>query len=114
MVLLTGCLLYFFALGAWGCVYSYTPEVYPTEVRAAGSGWAAAFGRVGAFVAPFIVPVLYSAFGAGVGFTFVFAVLALAFAVVAVVVAVFGRETKGVPLTETEARDRSVQDAHRA
>lgn len=54
-VLTFGCLLYFFSLGAWGCVYAYTPEVYPTVVRASGSGWAAAFGRLGAFTAPFIV-----------------------------------------------------------
>ena len=45
-VLLYGSLLYFFSLGAWGCVYAYTPEVYPTVARASGSGWAAAFGRL--------------------------------------------------------------------
>ena len=98
LVLVYGCLLYFFALGAWGCVYSYTPEVYPTGVRAAGSGWAAAFGRIGAFIAPFIVPALYHMFGTSSGFAAVFIVLSAAFAIVAVVVAVFGRETKGVPL----------------
>ena len=54
-VLLFGSLLYFFSLGAWGCVYAYTPEVYPTVARASGSGWAAAFGRLGAFTAPLIV-----------------------------------------------------------
>ncbi len=101
-ILLTGCLLYFFALGAWGCVYSYTPELYPTDVRGSGNGWAAAFGRVGAFIAPFIVPVLYSSFGTENGFVLVFAVLAFAFAAVAVVIALFGRETKGLSL-----RDRS-------
>ena len=101
MVLATGCLLYFFALGAWGCVYSYTPEVYPTEVRGSGAGWAAAFGRIGAFIAPFVVPVVYGMFGEGVGFAAVFTVLCTAFALVAVVVAVFGRETKGKPLVES-------------
>ena len=102
MVLATGCLLYFFALGAWGCVYSYTPEVYPTEVRGSGAGWAAAFGRIGAFIAPFVVPVVYGMFGEGVGFAAVFTVLCTAFALVAVVVAVFGRETKGKPLVESD------------
>ena len=102
MVLATGCLLYFFALGAWGCVYSYTPEVYPTEVRGSGAGWAAAFGRIGAFIAPFVVPVVYGMFGEGTGFAAVFTVLCTAFALVAIVVAVFGRETKGKPLVETE------------
>ena len=58
-ILIYGSMLYFFSLGAWGCVYAYTPEVYPTFFRATGSGWAAAFGRIGAFSAPFIVPVIY-------------------------------------------------------
>ena len=99
-ILAAGCLLYFFALGAWGCVYSYTPEVYPTDVRGAGSGWASAFGRIGAFIAPFIVPVLYSSFGSDNGFMLVFAILAAAFALVAIVILLFGRETKGISLTD--------------
>ena len=98
-ILAAGCLLYFFALGAWGCVYSYTPEVYPTDVRGAGTGWASAFGRIGAFIAPFVVPVLYS--GTDNGFVMVFIVLALAFAMVAVVIAIFGKETKGKSLADS-------------
>ncbi len=100
MILATGCLLYFFALGAWGCVYSYTPEVYPTDVRGSGNGWAAAFGRIGAFIAPFIVPAMYAAFGTDDGFMLVFAVLATAFAFVAVIILVFGKETKGMSLKD--------------
>jgi putative MFS transporter len=99
-VLASGCLLYFFALGAWGCVYSYTPEVYPTDVRASGSGWASAFGRVGAFIAPFIVPALYGLYDKDVGFMMVFAVLTACFIAVAVVVAIFGRETKNSDLAD--------------
>lgn len=102
MVLAWGCLLYFFALGAWGCVYSYTPEVYATDVRASGSGWAAAFGRIGAFIAPFVVPAVYAAFGSEAGFAAVFIVLAAAFALVSAVVAAFGRETRGVSLRDAE------------
>jgi len=100
MILAMGCLLYFFALGAWGCVYSYTPEVYPTDVRGSGNGWAAAFGRIGAFIAPFIVPAMYAAFGTDDGFMLVFAVLAAAFAFVAVIILVFGKETKGMSLKD--------------
>lgn len=97
-ILIYGSLLYFFALGSWGCVYSYTPEVYPTDVRGAGTGWAAAFGRIGALIAPMIVPVLFSFAGAEYGFTLVFIVLTVVFIVVALVVGIFGKETKGVPL----------------
>jgi putative MFS transporter len=99
-VLAAGSLLYFFSLGAWGCVYAYTPEVYPTEARASGTGWASAFGRIGAFIAPLTVPVMYKAFGEQTGFGAVFAVLTGVFAVVAVIVVVFGKETKGRSLEQ--------------
>ena len=93
-VLLYGSLLYFFSLGAWGCVYAYTPEVYPTFARATGSGWAAAFGRLGAFTAPFIVPVIYISYGTEVGYTYVFITLTAVFALVALVVAIRAMVTK--------------------
>ena len=99
-VLTYGCLLYFFSLGAWGCVYAYTPEVYPTAARGSGTGWAAAFGRIGAFVAPMIVPVLYTTYGEKAGYGYVFALLTSVFAIVAIVVAVFGKETMGKSLEE--------------
>lgn len=103
-VLIFGCLLYFFSLGAWGCVYAYTPEVYPTAFRASGSGWAAAFGRIGAFIAPFIVPVIYKFYGTETGYTYVFIMLTGVFAVVSLVVALFGRETMGLSLEEISDR----------
>ncbi|WP_099466832.1 MFS transporter [Konateibacter massiliensis] len=99
-VLIYGAMLYFFSLGAWGCVYAYTPEVYPTAARASGSGWASAFGRLGAFIAPFVVPVIYQSFGEQSGYGYVFAVLAGVFAVVALVVGIFGKETMGKSLEQ--------------
>jgi putative MFS transporter len=41
-------------LGAWGALYVFTPELFPTEVRAAGMGWASAMARVAGIIAPFI------------------------------------------------------------
>lgn len=99
-VLAFGCMLYFFSLGAWGCVYAYTPEIYPTEARGSGTGWASAFGRIGAFTAPFVVPVIYKAYGTGVGYTYVFITLTAVFAAVSLVVAIFGKETMGKSLEE--------------
>lgn len=99
-VLAFGCLLYFFSLGAWGAVYAYTPEVYPTRVRGSGAGWAAAIGRIGAIAAPYIVGLVYETKGKQVGFTYVFLMLTIVFAVVAVVVALVGIETKGRALDE--------------
>jgi putative MFS transporter len=99
-ILASGCCLYFFALGTWGCVYSYTPELYPTEIRGTGNGWAAAFGRIGALLGPFIVPWLYTGFGEQQGFIYIFVILMIVFLAAAVVVATLGRETKGVGLSE--------------
>jgi len=99
-VLIYGCMLYFFSLGAWGCVYAYTPEVYPTAARASGSGWAAAFGRLGAFVAPLVVPIIYKVYGSESGYGYVFIMFALVFAAVALVVGIFGQETMGKTLEE--------------
>ncbi len=44
-------LLSFSLLGAWGALYAYTPELYPTEVRATGMGLMGAVARFGGIVA---------------------------------------------------------------
>ena len=44
----------FFNLGAWSGLYTYTPELYPTEHRGTGAGIAAATGRVAGILAPII------------------------------------------------------------
>ena len=49
--------LSFFNLGAWGALYAVTPEMYPTSLRATGSGWAAGVGRIASIGAPLTVPV---------------------------------------------------------
>lgn len=102
-ILTWGCLLYFFSLGAWGCVYAYTPENYPTGARGTGVGWAAAVGRVGAIAAPYAVGLLYQTYGKDVGYTSVFFLLTLVFAVTALVVWIFGTETMGKTFNELEA-----------
>ncbi|MDO4791947.1 MAG: MFS transporter [Buchananella hordeovulneris] len=89
-IVLAGCLLSFFALGAWGAVYAVTPEVYPTAIRATGAGWAAGFGRLASIAAPMTVPLLLEHVSTGV----VFAVFAGAFAL-ATLSALLLPETKG-------------------
>jgi putative MFS transporter len=49
-----GVLLSFSLLGAWGALYAYTPELYPTEVRGTGMGWASAMARVAGIAAPLV------------------------------------------------------------
>lgn len=79
MILVAGCLLSFFNLGAWGALYAIGPELYPTAVRGTGTGAAAAFGRLASIIAPFLVPALVLAGGQWLAF----GVFALAFAVAA-------------------------------
>ena len=78
-ILVAGCLLSFFNLGAWGALYAIGPELYPTAVRGTGTGAAAAFGRLASIIAPFLVPALVLAGGQWLAF----GVFALAFAVAA-------------------------------
>ena len=68
-IIAAGMALSFFNLGAWGAVYAVTPEIYPTQLRGTGSGWAAGFGRIASIIAPLLVPVLLTAGGAGLTFT---------------------------------------------
>jgi MFS transporter, putative metabolite:H+ symporter len=89
-------LLSFFNLGAWGVVYTYTPELYPTSVRATGSGVATAVGRVGGIIGPYLTPVLVPLIAVSGTFA-VFMVLLL---VTAGAVAVLGEETRGRSLEE--------------
>ena len=62
-ILLAGCALSFFNLGAWGALYAITPEIYPTSVRGSGAGAAAGFGRIASIAAPLLVPVVLAAWG---------------------------------------------------
>lgn len=99
-VLLAGSLLSFFNLGAWGVVYTYTPEQYPTAIRGTGAGAAAAFGRLGAIVGPYLVAWLLDKQGLGLPQSAIFAMFMIAFLVVAIAVASLGEETRGLRLEE--------------
>ena len=68
MIIVTGCALSFFNLGAWGALYAVGPELYPTGVRGTGTGAAAAFGRIASMLAPLSVPVLIGAGGMPLAF----------------------------------------------
>ena len=94
-----GAAMSFFNLGAWGVIYTYTPEQYPTAMRALGSGWAAGFGRIGGMIAPMLVGVmLASAFP----MSGIFMMFAAVFAVISGTVLLLGRESKQQTLEELE------------
>lgn len=79
-IIAAGMALSFFNLGAWGALYAVTPEMYPTSLRATGSGWAAGAGRIASIVAPLSVPPLL-AFG---GAPALFVVFGIFFAIAAI------------------------------
>ena len=94
-----GAAMSFFNLGAWGVIYTYTPEQYPTTIRALGSGWAAGFGRIGGMIAPMLVGLmLANAFGMNT----IFLMFASVFVIISAVVLTLGKESKQKTLEELE------------
>ena len=94
-----GAAMSFFNLGAWGVIYTYTPEQYPTAMRALGSGWAAGFGRIGGMLAPMLVGVMIAA---SFGMNSIFFMFASVFVIISAVVLALGQESKQKSLEELE------------
>jgi MFS transporter, putative metabolite:H+ symporter len=107
-IVAAGALLSFFLNGVYAGLYAYTPEVFPTWVRATGTGLSSAFGRIGSISAPAII----GFFAAALGFAGVFTMTTVVLTVGVVTVLVFGLHTAGrglEELTETE-RLRALAD----
>ncbi|MFC4639612.1 MFS transporter [Deinococcus hohokamensis] len=51
-VLATSALLSFALLGAWGALYAYTPELYPTPLRTTGMGFVSGMARLASVLSP--------------------------------------------------------------
>lgn len=86
-----GALLSFFNLGAWGALYAYTPEQYPTVIRATGAGMAASFGRIGGILGPLLVGYFVAQ---KVSITMIFAMFCIAIFIGVLAVLFLGKETK--------------------
>jgi putative MFS transporter len=96
-LLAAGILLSFFNLGAWGGLYAYTPELYPTSIRSTGAGMAASFGRVGGILAPLLVGMLVKS---GVSIAWIFAMFFIVILVGVLAVASLGPETRHAELAD--------------
>lgn len=103
-ILWWGSVISFFNLGAWGVVYSYTPELYPTRLRATGAGAASAWGRLWGILAPLTIGWQIAFLGSDATVFFVFMAVML---VGAAVVGALGEETKGISLESLESMDRA-------
>ncbi|TDB51813.1 MULTISPECIES: MFS transporter [Bacillaceae] len=91
LLLASGMLLSFFNLGAWGALYAYTPEQYPTVIRGTGAGMAASFGRIGGILGPLLIGYLTTQ---GTSLTVIFAIFAGAILIGVASVIFLGSETK--------------------
>ncbi|HEX6015175.1 MAG TPA: MFS transporter, partial [Geminicoccaceae bacterium] len=83
----------FALLGTWGALYAYTPELYPTELRATGMGAAGAMARFGGLLAPSAIALVV-----GAGFGTLIGLFAALLAVAALAVSRIDVEMKGQPL----------------
>lgn len=90
-LIIAGLCMQFFLFGMWSALYAYTPELYPTHVRATGTGFASAVGQIGSLIGPYVIGVILPAAGQ----SGVFALGAGAFVVAALAVLLLGEETRG-------------------
>ncbi|WP_338778960.1 MFS transporter [Metabacillus sp. FJAT-52054] len=97
LLLASGMFLSFFNLGAWGALYAYTPEQYPTSIRGTGSGMAASFGRIGGILGPLLVGYLIKM---NVEIGTIFTIFCFSIIIGVLSVAFLGRETKQTEMEE--------------
>lgn len=100
-----GVFLSFFLNGTYAGVYAYTPEVFPTWLRATATGLASSFGRIGSILAPLLIGI----FAVKWGFGGVFGLTTTVLGVGVVCTLLFAVKTKGRALediTMEELRER--------
>lgn len=95
LLITSGIFLSFFNLGAWGALYAYTPEQYPTNIRGTGAGMAASFGRVGGILGPLLVGYLAAR---EYDISYIFTIFCAAVLIGAATVLFMGKETKNKEL----------------
>jgi putative MFS transporter len=86
----------FFNLGAWGAVYPYTSETFPTRLRSSAFGLMEGVGKTAAIAGPYIFGHLKDATGST---TWSLTFIAIVMVAGGIVAAVFGRETRGQALS---------------
>jgi putative MFS transporter len=95
-VVAMGIWMSFFALGAWGALYAYTPEVYPTSLRATGIGAASGMTRIAGAIAPSLGAALM-----GVSLVIPLTIYAAAYGLAGLAAVFLPQETKDRRLQDT-------------
>ncbi|MEM3326518.1 MAG: MFS transporter, partial [Thermoproteus sp.] len=89
-LLAAGVALNFFNLGVWGLIYAYTPESYPSDLRATGMGSSGSMARIGMIVGPLLPPLL--------NFQGALMAYSAAWLASAIIIYLFGKETKNIKI----------------
>jgi putative MFS transporter len=96
IMVFAGITVFFISLGSTA-IYTYTPELHPTEIRATAMGIASAWGRVGAVTMLLVFGHYFATLGKSLLFMIIDPVLIVAI----IVVLCLGPSTRGRPLQET-------------
>lgn len=98
MLVAMGIWMSFFTLGAWGALYAYTPEAYPTALRGTGMGTASGWTRISGAIAPSLGAALM---GGGINLVLPLTVFAVSFVIGGTAALGLPTETSHKPLADT-------------
>jgi putative MFS transporter len=101
-LVISATLVNFSLAASWSGMYAYTPELYPTEARSTGMGWASGMGRIGATIGPMLGAILMP-----ISITITLTAFAACFTIAGLSVLILGRETKGQELKDV-VEEKSV------
>ncbi len=94
-VVAMGVWMSFFTLGAWGALYAFTPEAYPTNLRGTGMGIASGMTRISGAIAPTLGATLL-----GTSLALPLTVFAISYVVAGVASLALPHETREKPLED--------------
>ena len=94
-VVAMGVWMSFFSLGAWGALYAFTPEAYPTNLRGTGMGVASGMTRIAGAIAPTLGAALL-----GTSLALPLTVFAISYVVAGVASLALPHETRQKPLED--------------
>lgn len=97
-MVMMGIWMSFFTLGAWGALYAYTPEAYPTNLRGTGMGAASGMTRISGAIAPSLGAALM---GGSLALVLPLTIFAISFILAGVAALAMPKETKQRPLADT-------------
>lgn len=96
MIVIAGCILSFFNLGAYGAIIALTPDLYESTIRGTMTGIAQGIGRIGAIIGPLLVGILMD-HQIGVNIVFLIFMVSLVIGAIAVL---------SLPVSTTKEGDR--------